>query len=319
MEEEDRVGKEFSFTWGTFLQWSSDYGNSQPIRAFLGAGDENRRELQIQGFNGAQGVGSKNGNKYIWELKFPVSELGKEIYNINLGKYNEEIPLVGLTDETGNHVQRTEPDTTKGTISTDGYFSEWDNITHQDITYKSFDGTQMHSGALYKDDTKLYGHLKMHDSYPSQMQIGPAMTLIINGEKKIEFVTDYADADGNITYNRKIYDMDVGVNSGLAIFDNNAGSDGLKAYLGEAAFTVYDSEHKKGDEYEFAISLEQLSKITGIPVESMKQFELYAPNVGEQRVVWQGTSTGPELYLLICIASVGIGSTYCSKRKKVSV
>ena len=322
VEEEDRVGNEFSFTWGTFLEWSSNYGTSQPFRAFLGAGDENRRELEIQGFKGAQGVGSKNGNKYIWELKFPVSELGSEIYDISLGKYNEAIPLVGITDETGNHVQRVEPvepELSAGSISTDGYFSEWDNITHQDITYKSFDGTQMHSGALYKDGTKLYGHLKMHDSYPSQMQIGPAMTLTINGEKTIQFVTDYADADGNITYNSKIYNMDVGVNGGLAIFDNNAGSDGLKAYLGEAAFTVYDSEHKKGDEYEFAISLEQLSKITGIPVESMKQFELYAPNVGEERVVWQGTSTGPEMYLLVCIASIGIGSTYCSKRKKVSV
>ena len=84
VEEEDRVGNEFSFTWGTFLEWSSNYGTSQPFRAFLGAGDENRRELEIQGFKGAQGVGSKNGNKYIWELKFPVSELGSEIYDISL-------------------------------------------------------------------------------------------------------------------------------------------------------------------------------------------------------------------------------------------
>lgn len=315
VEEEDKMGNAMSFTWNTFFEWTSNHGVSYPIRAYVANWDEGPKTLNIQGYNGAQGIGSQVGNAYIWEMSFPVSELGKDIYEIDLNRWTQKTPLLTLTDETGKYVQKDpiiDVQPGSGIISLDGYFDDWDSIYHQDITYGSYNGTGVHNGALYPDGNMLFGHIKMNDQYGAQMPLN-AMTLVINGgQGSVQFSANIRDADYNNTWNSKIYNMDVGISENVALFSDNY----PQKYLGDAVLHVYDSSHSEGDAYEFGISLETISQLTGIPVESMTQFELVLPNIGNAIIASYGSSTNPVLYLLICIGSIGVGSFYFRRKKQ---
>lgn len=201
-----------------------------------------------------------------------------------------------------------------GTVTIDGYYEDWNYIPHGILTYSSWNGAGNHDAALYIEDNVLYGHIRMNDLYGTQLRLN-TMYISVNGTK-VQFSAHYANADGTIDWSKdsQIYQMSEGRNDGLSLFN-----DGYPVYnLGDAILTVYDGNgHSRGDEYEFVISLEGLSQLVGIPVESMSEFTLEAPNVGGGSIHANGTSTGPIVGLVACIGSVGLYRLY-GKRKKVA-
>ena len=249
-------------------------------------------------------------------MRFPVSVLGNEVYEVYLRKFTQKDALITLEDQSGEH-QKKEPEIPEipgsGVITLDGYFEDWDKIFHRPITYGSWNGTGVHNGALYIDDDVAYVHITMNDQYGAQMPLN-AMTLKINGSAgSVQFSANYRDENYQNKWSGKVYNMDQGISSGLAIFNDNY----PQVYLGDAYFHVYTSDHSRGDEYEFAISLKTVSQLTGIPIESMTQFELHLPNIGNAIIASYGSSTNPYLYVGVCLASVGLGSIYYRRRKRV--
>lgn len=190
----------------------------------------------------------------------------------------------------------------------DGNFEDWKDIPLTSIGYGGNNGEAVHKGALYIENDTLYGYFKMHDIYGAQMMVN-MMNLTVNG-RILQLITSTKNSDNQITWGN-IYDFPVGVTKDLGIFTN----DGGKNYFGEGAFRVYDASHEPGDEFEFAISLDKLSKVMGIEVESMAEFSIGNPNIGSQVVTITGTPTGAMLGIGLSLTAVAIWMF--SKRKKI--
>ena len=197
-----------------------------------------------------------------------------------------------------------------GTIQVDGTFLDWKDIPHTDISYYSPDPDKIHQGALYLDGDILYGHFRMNDAYRAQMVVS-YMELTINNSTSVGLTIQKGAADNDIDWSADMYNLPQGINIGLGVFYNAY----PKYFMGEAVFTVYESDHSVGDEVEFAIDLNVISMITGIPVESMREIKLHNPNLGNEAIVLAGSSSGAVLGV-ISMAVIAAGGVFYLKRRR---
>lgn len=197
-----------------------------------------------------------------------------------------------------------------GTIQVDGTYSDWNHIPHTDISWYSPNPDQVHQGALYLDGDILYGHYKMNNAFNRQMIVG-YMELTINNSTKVGLTIQKGTSDGNIDWDTDMSNLPEGITTGLGVFYN----DYPKYYMGESVFTVYDKNHSIGDEVEFAIDLNVISHITGIPVESMREIKLYNPNIGRDEIVMAGSSSGAVVGVIVMTAIAAGGVVYLKRRK----
>lgn len=218
-----------------------------------------------------------------------------------------------ITEDMGQDVLDGSEDdnlTYGGTIQIDGTYSDWRHIPHTDISWYSPDPDKVHQGALYLDGDILYGHYKMNDAYKSQMVVA-YMELKINNSTNVGLTIQKGAGDNDIDWNFDMYNLPQGTTTGLGVFYNNY----PKYFMGESAFTVHDSTHSTGDEVEFAIDLNVISKITNIPVESMREIELYNPNIGTESIVLAGSSSGAVLGVTFMAVIATGGALYLKRRK----
>lgn len=197
-------------------------------------------------------------------------------------------------------------------IQVDGNYTDWNRIPHTDISWYSPDPNQVHKGALYLEDDILYVHYKMNDAYRAQMVLS-YMELTINDTTNISITMQKKNSDGTIDWSDSIYNLPVGTTDGLGIFYNEY----PKYYMGDVTFTVYELDHTVGDEAEFAIDLNVVSKITNIPVESMRQISLFNPNIGKDVISVGGSSSGATVGVLALTGIATVGVFIDKKRKKV--
>ena len=200
--------------------------------------------------------------------------------------------------------------TYSGAIQIDGTYSDWKHIPHSDISWYSPDPNKVHQGALYLDGDILYGHYKMNDAYKTQM-IVTYMELTINNSTSVGLTIQKGAADNDIDWSADMYNLPQGTTTGLGVFYNNY----PKYYMGESVFTVYDSSHLIGDEVEFAIDLNVISQITGIPIESMRELKLYNPNIGKDAIVIAGSSSGAVIGVVI-MTVIAVGGVVYLRRKR---
>jgi uncharacterized protein (TIGR04145 family) len=213
----------------------------------------------------------------------------------------EEDQIEGIENESVTY---------SGTIQIDGSYSDWNHIPHTDISWYLPDPNQVHQGALFLDGDILYGHYKMNDAYKMQMGVN-FMDLTVNG-KEVGLTIQKRTEGDNYDWNMDMNNLPLGVTTGLGVFYIGY----PKYYLGEAAFTVFDSNHLIGDEVEFAIDLNVVSKITEIPVESMREIKLFNPSIGSQNIVIAGSSSGTVLGVILMVV-VASGGVLCLKRKSL--
>ena len=86
----------------------------------------------------------------------------------------------------------------------------------------------------------------------------------------------------------------------------------------EAAMTIYDSTHQpdtRGDELEFAFSLKDFQRITGLNTDQISSITIKNPNIGSQEVSWAGTSTAPWIGVAVAVV-LCIAGFYTYKHKK---
>lgn len=197
-------------------------------------------------------------------------------------------------------------------IQVDGLYSDWTGIPHTGITWYSPDHNQVHLGALYRDGDILYGHYKMNDAYQTHMAV-TYIELTINGSNKVDFMIQGKNASNEVDWNMLIQDLPKGVTRSLGVFHNQ----NHKQYMGDANFTVYDTRRSIGDECEFAIDLNVISKITGIPVENMREFTMYNPNIGRDAITIAGSSTGVIMGLAMAVTISGGSLLFYKKKKRV--
>lgn len=243
-------------------------------------------------------------------------EIDKEESNVaeENNKTEDESDIVSEdTEETAEDLLEGIEDenlTYGGTIQVDGTYSDWNHIPHTDISWYSPNPDQVHQGALYLDGDILYGHYKMNNAFNRQMIVG-YMELTINNSTKVGLTIQKGTADGNIDWNTEMSNLPEGITTGLGVFYN----DYPKYYMGESVFTVYDKNHSIGDEVEFAIDLNVISHITGIPVESMREIKLYNPNIGRDEIVMAGSSSGAVVGVIVMTAIAAGGVVYLKRRK----
>ena len=151
----------------------------------------------------------------------------------------------------------------------------------------------------------------MNNAFNRQMIVG-YMELTINNSTKVGLTIQKGTSDGNIDWNTDMSNLPEGITTGLGVFYNEY----PKYYMGESVFTVYDKNHSIGDEVEFAIDLNVISHITGIPVESMREIKLYNPNIGRDEIILAGSSSGAVVGV-IAMTAIAAGGMLYLKRKKV--
>lgn len=250
------------------------------------------------------------------ESNITEEEINKEESNVTEedNKTEEESDIVSEeTEETAEDLLEGVEDenlTYGGTIQVDGTYSDWNHIPHTDISWYSPNPDQVHQGALYLDGDILYGHYKMNNAFNRQMIVG-YMELTINNSTKVGLTIQKGTSDGNIDWDTDMSNLPEGITTGLGVFYN----DYPKYYMGESVFTVYDKNHSIGDEVEFAIDLNVISHITGIPVESMREIKLYNPNIGRDEIVMAGSSSGAVVGVIVMTAIAAGGVVYLKRRK----
>lgn len=203
-------------------------------------------------------------------------------------------------------------ETREGKIVIDGNYQDWDAVPHTSVGYPSWNNSNYHEVGLYLDDEDLYVHIQMNDLYGSQLPMN-YMVLTVNGQKSFAMSIHFTNHYNQVDWSKDslIYKMPVGTEKNLGVF-----SDGSYYYLGEAAFTVYNSSHRTGDELEYSVSLDVVSKITGVEVESIRFIEMKFPNIGAGSVSISGTSTYAVAGILISTSLAGVVYSLIQKRKK---
>ncbi len=195
----------------------------------------------------------------------------------------------------------------------DGYYDDWEGIPKTKISYGSHNQNEYHEAALVTDGDYLYAYVRMCDLYHTQIPVNEYY-LTINGVTKAFNILG-CDSEGNVDYTLNVYQLPYGRHTtGLGVFyrDNAA-----KA-LGEAAVTI--TAGFPNDTMEFRIPIPVLEELYGLQkgtIANGSGIELFNPNIGPEKVVVVGTSTGTVVGIALCIASVGTVLFYRKRRKLI--
>lgn len=239
VREKDVIGNAGSFAWGTYFQITSNQGISRSLRCYYDGG--------VEGIPDGKAVKHQMDQAFYWEIKIPLSCLGREVYEISLNWDSDRSTIIGgVTDLQGKHEKpELPPIDSSGDIIIDGEFDDWSFIPKQEITYQGHSGTSDHWGRIYVDDEKVYGYFKMNEEYGRQIPLY-SMYVKANG-KEVRFDGLLKNADNTPNWGVNMDHLPDGLTRNIGIFADGG------YYLGDAILCVYDSSHIDGDEYEFCI------------------------------------------------------------------
>lgn len=301
----------------------------------------------IPGASGTvQNSGASNGTYTTasWKIQVPLSTYGTSIDTLGITWQGQALTVTPSSDSSSDTTEATTTESTTASTDSsteastdsstnssteastgdptqidsglviDGYYDDWKSYPITEITYTSNNTKSIHVGQIYTDGEKVYVHFAMNDLYTTQMQI-QQMTLTINGQSfalGVYPVKEDHSVDWDF-YNNEMRSLPNGIYKNLGVVIN------YTQYCdSEAAMTIYDSTHQpdtKGDELEFAFSLKDFQRITGLNTDQISSITIKNPNIGSQEVSWAGTSTAPWIgvtaAVVLCIAGF-----YTYKHKK---
>lgn len=202
--------------------------------------------------------------------------------------------------------------TRKEKICIDGYFDDWEQVPKTKVTYKSWNATEYHDLALVIDGDDLCFYAGMADSYWGQVPID-GYTLTINNMKKT-FIIRRTLIGGLIDYVfLPLFLPDGRYHNGFGVFDQDGGF----LSLGEVGMRI--SNHHPNDQLEFRIKLETIEKLFHLEKGTLKngvKMELNNKNIGEEKAVIVGTSSGPVMGVVLCVSLSGAALFLNEKRKR---
>lgn len=194
----------------------------------------------------------------------------------------------------------------------DGYYADWDKYPATNITYMSNNSYQVHKGKIYSDGEMVYVHFSMNDLYTSQIMM-QQMTITVNGQSHAIGLYPLND-DKSINWGYPMYNLSEGIHTNFGVI-----VDYTKYCDSKGAITVYDASHSpdtKGDEVEFAFSIEDFCKITGMNTDSFGNITIVNPNIGSEGVVWAGTPTGIVMGMAVAVVFALLGYSLNKKNRK---
>jgi uncharacterized protein (TIGR04145 family) len=220
--------------------------------------------------------------------------------------------VIAYADEKNKKEKEKDHSASAG-ITIDGYYDDWIDKPMSTITWYSNNGKALHDASMIKDDEYIYIYVEMHPSYQSAIPID-AICLSINNGYEYPMFLRYANAQNTTDWSRNVNLSQNGIYLDLHPFisyPNNS--------LGDAAVTV--SKGHPNDRLEIRINIESLEQAMGLSkgtINSGSQIKLRMPNVGGETIELVGTSTGPVLGLVLCIAMVIAVLWYRSKKARSS-
>ncbi len=190
-------------------------------------------------------------------------------------------------------------------IVIDGYFDDWSDKPHTPFYYGTYDDRDYENIALFSDATALYGHIKMSDldgRYDSFV-----MYLKINNAYDMQLIIMPTADKKEIDWSTSIRDFPAGTHFDIAVFDNL----NYSKVLGDAVLTIYDKDYNPGDDLEFSISFDTISKYcNNIPISELNNITFTCPSIGEQSLTLAGTSSDPILGIIVTFAVIGLVLLY---------
>lgn len=205
-------------------------------------------------------------------------------------------------------------------LTIDGYFTDWDQLPEQEITYHSWNNTGNHNGSIYSDGDKIYCRFEMNRLYGSQMMV---QVMYLKVDDQTIQLTIQGSRNQQIQYDSIIYNFPEGITGGINETNTALGvfTDGSqKIYLGPAAFCVYASNHNPGDECEFSIDLETLANYLGVEKEGLAtaKFSINNPNIGSEWLTVVGSPTFVVMGLTLVVPIALFGAYRTKQCRKVS-
>lgn len=285
---------------------------------------------EVKGVNGAQVayVGSE------WEIAIPRDQLPKYEESLSLHFYLGDAlvkDIVNLQADSGNNLENL-----FAGVVFDGAYEDWEDYGHTTIQYAT-PGSQESQvdakGALYSTGEKLYGHVVT--DMPQHLQeagqeFSEAVTIAFNqSEESLKngtYDTKMAfypmlvtvDANGNINWNPQrqglpegTYEYYIASRDAWRTSTNINNLNDMDQLYGKMMMTIA----KDGkDEMEFYLDLPKVAKKLGVGETDLKQIAAQFGRIGQQWMFTAGTSTGPLVGVVLCVAVVGAVFWYRKRR-----
>lgn len=275
-----------------------------------------------------------------WEIAIPASELPMWKEGISFGSYQSEPYITGIVNIRGENASG--PAGEFSGIVYDGLYGDWDAYPHKLIHYAT-SGTQTDApdgeGALYLDDTTLYGHvestMKAHlDQKGSEFD--SAISICFNGDRDYNADMTWnfyprlvaVAADGTIDWNPETETLEEGTYEfyladargeyNTSRLTNVSDLAEHEKFFGKMMITVGETK----DEIEFMVDLEQVATFlshysdTTVLASDFQLIEAQFGEIGQDYLAIAGASAGPFAGIVIALAATG-GVLYKRRRSKV--
>ncbi len=285
---------------------------------------------EVKGVNGAQVayVGSE------WEIAIPRDQLPKYEQSLSFHFYLGDAlvkDIVNLQADSGNNLENL-----FAGVVFDGAYEDWEDYGHTTIQY-AMPGSQESQvdakGALYSTGDKLYGHVVTN--MPQHLQeagqeFTEAVTIAFNQSEeslgngtydtKMAFYPMFVtvDANGNINWNPQrqglpegAYEYYIASRDAWHTSTNINNLNDMDQLYGKMMMTI----GKDGkDEMEYYLELPKVAGKLGVSETDLKQIAAQYGRIGQQWMFTAGTSTGPIVGVVLCVAAVGAVFWYRKRR-----
>lgn len=283
------------------------------------SGTAEKAELTFEGIDGAYGKCGRSEGVYNWEICIPLSAVWSGIIHIEeismVLTENPNTPIItiknpsymeGGSGDSGDSGDGNDGDLEVGSgIVIDGYYRDWENIPHIELTHGGNEKANNHIGAITMGEDAVYVHYKLGKLYEKAIRLD-YMEFMINGVSYDLRILP-VDENGNIVKDIKIEDLAAGTYTNFGIFlSDNSGRINNEKVGGSMALKIYEvprTEQSPGDEVEFSISYERLEALTGLKATELRDVKIRNNSIGEQWITCVGTSSGPWLGIAISVAA----------------
>ena len=270
-----------------------------------------------------------------WEIAIPASALPLYVESFSFGLYQQEPFVADIVNLQGGEGTAGE----FSGIVYDGLYGDWNAYPHTLIHYGTA-GTQTNSpdgeGALYTEDGIVYGHvISSMDAHLAEDggEFASAVSIYFNGEHDFNYdrtnnlypaLVAVAE-DGTINWSPQtagleegtyeFYIMDARMEFDRSLITNVSQLADHEQFFGKMHVTVSETN----DEIEFFVDLEQVAKYlsyysgTTIEASDFQLIEAQFGRIGQEILSTAGTSSGPWMGIVVCVAVVAV--TYFKKRR----
>lgn len=259
--------------------------------------------------SGIEGVSSKHVGDQ-WEIAIPASNLPHYLKTISFGLYQSDSIISDVVNLNGSGSGGSFTG-----IVYDGLYGDWDYYPHHIIEYATA-GTQENvedaSGALYLEDSTLYGHvyttMQQHLDNANGHEFTTGVTVRFNDNTSMNFYPRLTEVDdnGNVIWSPQLEGLPNGTYEfsimSLDAWGSSPRIDDLNEHdieFGKMFVTIADDK----DQCEFYLDLEKVAEKLGVDESDFKVISAQFVNIGNEWITTAGTSTMP---------FVGIGLGVCT-------